>query len=279
MSSRLPLTAFVCALLLAGSAHAASGGPDVGGYTWIDSNSAGGPSYAYSFASTLNTSLTDDDYFDLSLPFTFTFYGIPYTTVSVNSNGGLGFGGGDYLSFSNQCGPSSSFDLAALFWDDLNPASLSSTGIYHGVSGTAPNRIYVIEWWSIQNYADTGNFSGEIKLFENDSSIEFHYFDVDLGSSSYSNGASATVGLAAGSFSQLQVSCNSPAISSSYAIRFEGPGACTDNDGDGSCQGDDCDDSNGSVYPGAVEQCNGVDDDCDWLVDEGFDTDGDGYTT
>jgi hypothetical protein len=48
-------------------------------------------------------------------------------------------------------------------------------------------------------------------------------------------------------------------------------------------QGGDCDDSNNSVHPGATEVCNGIDDDCDGLVDEGVtqtfyrDADGDGY--
>ena len=53
-----------------------------------------------------------------------------------------------------------------------------------------------------------------------------------------------------------------------------------DNDGDGlsECSGD-CDDTQASIYPGAAEVCNGVDDNCDGQVDEdlvGLDTDGDG---
>ncbi|MFH1469822.1 MAG: MopE-related protein [Pseudomonadota bacterium] len=46
----------------------------------------------------------------------------------------------------------------------------------------------------------------------------------------------------------------------------------------------DCADSNASINPGAVEQCNGLDDNCDGTVDEGYhtvpfyrDADGDGY--
>ena len=66
---------------------------------------------------------------------------------------------------------------------------------------------------------------------------------------------------------------------------------CCDRDGDGywdeACDGDDCDDDDATVHPGAPEDGgsggngNGVDDDCDGTIDEGtndHDDDGDGYT-
>ncbi len=59
-----------------------------------------------------------------------------------------------------------------------------------------------------------------------------------------------------------------------------------DEDADGSTADTDCDDTDATVYPGAEELCNGQDDDCDGIVDEGFeaiswfsDGDGDGYGT
>ncbi|MBW2704058.1 MAG: putative metal-binding motif-containing protein [Deltaproteobacteria bacterium] len=41
-----------------------------------------------------------------------------------------------------------------------------------------------------------------------------------------------------------------------------------DKDGDGSPQNEDCDDFDRTVYPGAIEACDGVDNDCDDQVDE-----------
>jgi len=43
-----------------------------------------------------------------------------------------------------------------------------------------------------------------------------------------------------------------------------------DNDGDGYNSDVDCDDNNVDVNPGATEVCNGIDDDCDQEIDEGF---------
>jgi len=73
-----------------------------------------------------------------------------------------------------------------------------------------------------------------------------------------------------------------------YDEDFDGDGdtytTCGTRTIDGSSCTADCDDTNGSIHPGATELCNGIDDDCDTLIDDGVttytwyrDADGDNY--
>ncbi|MCO4770701.1 MAG: VCBS repeat-containing protein [Deltaproteobacteria bacterium] len=49
-----------------------------------------------------------------------------------------------------------------------------------------------------------------------------------------------------------------------------------DSDGDGDPDTSDCNDLNAGIYTGATETCDGVDEDCNGTIDNGFDGDGDG---
>ena len=70
------------------------------------------------------------------------------------------------------------------------------------------------------------------------------------------------------------------AACSSNSDDGDGDSDFIDNDGDGFSEADgDCNDLNRSIYPGAPDPCDGIDQNCDGTPDEAFDIDGDGWTT
>src|SRR6516162_1866279 len=87
----------------------------------------------------------DDCTTTISLPFPYTLYDQTFTSVNVDSNGTLQFGS-NLSVFTNTCLPSTSH-LYTIFpyWDDLYTL-LSGFGIFTTVEGSAPNRIFDIEW-------------------------------------------------------------------------------------------------------------------------------------
>lgn len=167
-----------------------AGGPDEGGYLWIDSKETGGPVYSWIDISTTGTEIiadSDDGSVTLDLPFGFEFYGEIQNSVLVSSNGYLTFGtdGSDYTNdqIPNTNDPN---NFIAPFWDDLRPSSKRGQVFYESSSDK-----FVVQYHEVGNYpsSSTGTATFQVALYP-DGSIEYIYNDFTL-----ENSASATIGI------------------------------------------------------------------------------------
>jgi subtilisin-like proprotein convertase family protein len=119
----------------------------------------------------------DDAIATVTIPFTFNFNGTPYNTCSVNTNGYLTFGTTvssttGYIPISATKG----YD-GALSAFGRNLISNSTTIVY-GTEGSAPNRVFVIQWNNARRndggpLADVLNF--QIRLYETSNISEVRY--------------------------------------------------------------------------------------------------------
>ncbi len=139
------------------------------------------------------------------LPFPFYFDEYPYTKIQVSSNGWLEFGDGNdgtergvstltqiglYGAGENGRMAKKNRPTKALgpWWEDL---SADSDNIEGGGSmgiatlGSSPNRVFVVEWKDMLAYYDADNtttrVSFQVRLYENNNVIEFHYGPVQFG--------------------------------------------------------------------------------------------------
>jgi N-acetylneuraminic acid mutarotase len=144
---------------------------------------------------------TDDGMTFVSLPFPVSFYEQTYNSINVSSNGNAQFVNNDGW-YDNDCLYSTivgDYGIAPYF-DDLRTDG-ENEGIFTLVQGSAPNRIFYIEWRA--EYYDTADPANiELVLYENGGKIEFIYGKVILGNSS------STVGLQKNTGTFAQYACN-----------------------------------------------------------------------
>lgn len=159
------------------------------------------------------TGLTDDSAQSVPIGFTFPFYGVDFTDVTIQSNGTMRWGDANYLTFSNTCLPSGtnpSTNVLYVFWDDLNP-STGAGEVYYETLGMPGNQRLVVQW-------DVANFGGDavdlmrfqVMLHEATGIIDVCYVDTINGGNSADSGAEATSGIQQDSMNALEFSCNTP---------------------------------------------------------------------
>lgn len=105
-----------------------------------------------------------------TIPFTFNFYGVPVTHYLASDNGYITFDTGATVSDSaNVAIPDAGGPNNAIyaFWDDLE-LTLSGTDdeVRSFTYGAAPDRVHVIQWYSITPFGQTSYLYAAIRLYE-----------------------------------------------------------------------------------------------------------------
>ncbi len=142
----------------------------------------------------------DDVVATVATPFAFFVYGnaiAQASNITVSSNGNVQFvATGGSTAFSNSALPAATFGAAVpvvlAYWDDLRtdtPAGVS--GVFQSVTGTAPNRVWNLEWRGT-TFANPTPVNFELRFFEGQSQFRTIY-----NNSAGAGGAGATVGVQA----------------------------------------------------------------------------------
>jgi hypothetical protein len=184
----------------------------------------------------------DDCDTPVTLPFSFTLYDQTYTQVNVSSNGRLDFvvpnEPGGYVSACLPAPPNiGPYDFSIFgVWQDLMTLAGNSgcsvfpggtCGIFTSVEGSAPNRIFHIEWRTtlFNDNSQAQNF--EVRLFEGDPNLKFEVVRGSINNGGFGASQMWVSGVqgnsGAGFFTQDYCNPSGQAPSSNASATFEIP--------------------------------------------------------
>ena len=141
-----------------------SGGPHLNSpvYNWIAIDST------QTVNSGTSLDLNDNETVVVSLPFTFTFYGVNYNQISISSNGWIAMGSqSSIVDWTNSAiphpdGPNA---MIAGLWDDLDPGNAGApSDVYYYYDAT--NHIFIIEYFQVEHWPAGAMETFEIILYD-----------------------------------------------------------------------------------------------------------------
>lgn len=129
--------------------------------------------YAYNTSGTAILSVPSEDVLSASqtIPFTWSFFGVPVTSYKASDNGYITFDASATTSDpTNTAIPSAAGPNNAIyaFWDEMSVAAGSGSvdQVRKFNYGSAPNRTHVIQWFSVTPASGTGFLYASIRLHE-----------------------------------------------------------------------------------------------------------------
>jgi hypothetical protein len=154
----------------------------------------------------------------LNIGFSFPFFGNSYTQFYLNSNGYISFGQGNTQSWISIPSSSSPNNIIAFAGTNLH-AGRGTPTINYFTTGSAPNRILVVNFKNVQHNSSASNLTSvQIQLYEN-GNIELH------NTTNTAGGYTRTIGIedSVGSFGITDASINTSTTLAvnGEMIRFE----------------------------------------------------------
>ncbi len=212
------------------------GGPDTYGYSWMDSDEPGGPTFVWDDISISGVVISDwiptgsyeakDEGYSgpISLGFSFDFYGNNYDQVYVSSNGIVSFSPISNDNYTNQQIPSAGYldNLIAPFWDDLDGRTQGDVHYFQNGSN------FILQFTNWQKYSGSGSLTFQLVL-NSSGEVYFYYSDMNAALNSSTVGIENQVG-----DTGLQIVFNSEYIHNGLAVRINnGVGWISENPASG----------------------------------------------
>jgi hypothetical protein len=154
----------------------------------------------------------------VTLPFPVTFYNSSFSQAYVSSNGNLQFtGNAPYLGTSCPL-PISCLNAAILAYQGDLRTDGPGSGIFTLVTGSAPNRVFNIEWrTTYPGQMGTANF--ELRFYENQNFFDIIYgMTADAGASEESGVQLSGMG---GPCDATTFSCNTPILTNGLKVTYQ----------------------------------------------------------
>ncbi|MEV0345270.1 S8 family serine peptidase [Nonomuraea sp. NPDC050680] len=160
----------------------------------------------------------DDEAQQVTLPFPVPFYGVGKSKAWISTNGFATFATDKVVTGSNGKLPSAGTPNNAVYpyWDDL--VLDADSGVYTGVTGTAPHRQFVVEWRNMKFYSAADQRVSFAALLGEDGTMSYRYKDIE---SEREKGTSATIGIEnATGTDALQYANEEAALSNGQSLTF-----------------------------------------------------------
>jgi len=167
----------------------------------------------------------DDCTSGITFPFPVTLYGTMYTTANVGSNGNLQFDSsttnfGSFCSYPNSAFGATVFPSQDDLQTDIGLTGCTTwangCGVFTATTGTAPNRIFYIEWHAVHFADNNAAADFEIAFYENDPT----FFDIIYGTTSDNGGGEGSGVQASGTGPATNFSCLSPTLTDGLKVTY-----------------------------------------------------------